>query len=224
MAFGCIAFVIAGNQFENNPVQYVVLQGGVHLSSVIYILILLGIIGANVLNLYGVFMSATTTITVLQQFRVGVRVRILFVLVAAIIGTLVAVLGQGNFIENYINFLLLLLYFLIPWTAINLVDFYWLRHEEYDIAAIFDPNGVYGRFNWRAIVTYVVTIVVELPFMSTTLYTGPLVSHLGGADIAWIVGLVVSSVVYYVLMRGQISTPAIVDEPQTSTVEVGQDR
>jgi NCS1 family nucleobase:cation symporter-1 len=203
MGFGAIAFALVGQQFENDSVHFVVQQAGSALSGVFYILVILGIIAANVLNLYGVFLSSTTTIAALQRFRIGVRGRIGFVLGAAIVGTLVAVLGQGDFVNNYTNFLLLLLYFIIPWSAINLVDFYLIRHEEYDIDAIFDPNGIYGRVNWRTLVAYVVAILLELPFVNTTLYTGPLVSHLGGADIAWIVGLVVSTVVYYALMRAR---------------------
>jgi NCS1 family nucleobase:cation symporter-1 len=123
------------------------------------------------------------------------------------VGTAVAVLGQGNFIENYTNFLLLLLYFIIPWSAINLVDFYLLRREQYDINAIFDPDGIYGRVNWWAILSYIVAILLELPFVNTTLFVGPLVSYLGGADIAWIIGLVVASILYYILMRPRIVTP-----------------
>jgi NCS1 family nucleobase:cation symporter-1 len=38
--------------------------------------------------------------------------------------------------------------------------------------------------------------------MSTTFYTGPMVSHLGGGDISWILGLIVASGLYYVLHLG----------------------
>ena len=40
-----------------------------------------------------------------------------------------------------------------------------------------------------------------MPFMSTTFYTGPMVSHLGGGDISWILGLIVASGLYYILHR-----------------------
>jgi len=177
---------------------------GAILPLVLVILIILGIIAANVLNLYGIFLTTTTTIAALQRFRTSLSTRLGFVLGAAIVGTAVAVLGQGNFIANYTNFLLLLLYFVIPWSAINLVDFYLLRREQYDINSIFDPNGIYGRVNWRAILAYVVAILLELPFISTTLFTGPLVAYLGGADIAWIVGLAAAGILYYALMRTRV--------------------
>ncbi|MNN99473.1 hypothetical protein D3C81_2191240 [compost metagenome] len=40
-----------------------------------------------------------------------------------------------------------------------------------------------------------------MPFISTKLYTGPMVAHLGGVDISWIIGLVVPSVLYYLVAR-----------------------
>ncbi len=206
MIFGCIATVAAATAFGNDSVGFIAGQAGAPvLSSIAFLLIILGIIAANVLNLYGVFLTTTTTIPGLDRFRNGVQMRITLVLVAAVVGTAVAVLGQGNFITNYSNFLLFLLYLLIPWSAVNLVDFYLVRHEHYNIAAIFDPDGIYRRINWRALVAYIVAILVEIPFISSTLYTGPLVSYLGGADISWLIGLVVASVLYYVLMKPQVT-------------------
>ncbi len=205
MALGCIAAVVALSQIQNNSVGFIVQQAAAGIGGIIFFLIILGIIAANVLNLYGIFLTTTTTIDGLSRFRSSLGSRLGFVLGAAIVGTAVAVLGQGNFVQNYSNFLLFLLYFLIPWSAINLVDFYLLRHETYDIDAIFDPDGIYKRVNWRAFAAYFIAIVVEIPFMSSSFYTGPLVASLSGADITWIVGLIVSSVSYYLLMRSQVA-------------------
>ena len=37
----------------------------------------------------------------------------------------------------------------MPWTLINLIDFYLVQHGEYDVPAMFRPDGgPYGRFNW----------------------------------------------------------------------------
>ncbi len=206
MIFGSIATVVAATAFGNGSVRFIVTQaGGLALGGITFLLIILGIVAANVLNLYGVFLTTTTAIPGLERFRGSVQMRVILVLIAAVVGTLVAVLGQGNFVTNYTNFLLLLLYLIIPWSAINLVDFYLLRHERYNIDEIYNPKGIYKLVNWRALVAYIVAILVEIPFISTTLYTGPLVSYLGGADISWIIGLVVASVLYYVLMKPEVA-------------------
>jgi NCS1 family nucleobase:cation symporter-1 len=125
---------------------------------------------------------------------------------SAIVGTAIAIAGSADFLDNFENFILFLAYFLIPWTSINLVDFYFVRKERYDIDAIFDPNGVYGKFNLRSAIPYVVAVLVEIPFMSTTFYTGPLVKHLGGADISWIIGLILAAVLYYAAMLPVMGT------------------
>ncbi|MCA8102894.1 cytosine permease [Burkholderia contaminans] len=96
------------------------------------------------------------------------------------------------------NFILLLLYVLVPWTAINLVDYYLVCHGEYDVDSFFrQDGGIYGRFNTIAVGSYVIGIVAQAPFMATDLYTGELASRLGGVDVSWIVGLSLTSLVYY---------------------------
>jgi NCS1 family nucleobase:cation symporter-1 len=113
-------------------------------------------------------------------------------------------LGQGNFLSHFIDFILFISYFLIPWTAINLIDFYVLRHGEYSIKDIFDLNGKYGKINTITSISYLVSVIAEVPFMNTSLYVGPGAKAMGGADVAWILGLVVPSVLYYVMMKRKI--------------------
>jgi len=48
-----------------------------------------------------------------------------------------------------------------------------------------------------ALVSYAVGILVQIPFLSQALYTGPLTAYLGGTDISWIVGIVVTAAVYW---------------------------
>ncbi|MFE4667005.1 purine-cytosine permease family protein [Streptomyces sp. NPDC056716] len=118
------------------------------------------------------------------------------------VAVVLALLGRGDFLTNYTNFLLILLCVLIPWTAINLVDYYLIKHGKYDIAAMFEQDGGrYGRFNGPAIISYLLGIAIQIPFLSNALYTGPAAVALDGIDIAWVVGLVVICPLYYVLMR-----------------------
>ena len=48
---------------------------------------------------------------------------------------------------------------------------------------------------------YVFGVLVQLPFISTKFYTGPLVDALGGVDISWIIGLVLPAGLYYVCAK-----------------------
>ncbi|WP_042378232.1 purine-cytosine permease family protein [Streptacidiphilus melanogenes] len=201
MAFGCVAAAVAPKAFGADSVAYVVGLAPGSVSGVFFLVVVLGVLAVNVLNLYGAFMSTTTTLGAVLRFRVGQGLRAAFILGAAAVGTGLALLAQGDFLGTFENFILLLTYFLVPWTAVNLVDFYLIRHEQYDIPALFDPAGRYGRVNWRTMAAYLIGVAVEVPFVSTSYYTGPMVAHLGGADISWLLGLIVSAALYYVLMR-----------------------
>ena len=44
---------------------------------------------------------------------------------------------------------------------------------------------------------YVFGVLIQMPFISTHFYTGPLVASLGDTDISWIIGLVVPAALYY---------------------------
>ena len=80
---------------------------------------------------------------------------------------------RQNFQTNFENFLLLVLYFFIPWTAVNLVDYFIVRHGHYAIGEIFNPHGIYGRWGWRGILSYLVGFAAMLPFFSIgTFFTG----------------------------------------------------
>ena len=53
----------------------------------------------------------------------------------------------------------------------------------------------------RRITAYLLGIVVQIPFMATSLYTGPVSAFLGGADLSWVAGLVVTGPIYLLLAR-----------------------
>jgi nucleobase:cation symporter-1, NCS1 family len=47
----------------------------------------------------------------------------------------------------------------------------------------------------------VIALGAQVPFIDQTLYVGPMVSVLGGADISWLVGFVVAGVGYLIAIR-----------------------
>jgi len=165
----------------------------------IIVIFSVGIAGANAINLYcGVLSTITLVQTFVPSWKAGPGARLVTTIVLSAAGLAIALFAAANFLSTYTDFILLLLYVLVPWTAINLVDFYLVRHGDYDVAAFFtEAGGVYGRYNGPAIACYILGFFIQLPFMSTTLYTGPIAKMLDGVDISWIVGLLVVSPVYY---------------------------
>lgn len=173
------------------------------LSALLVAVLSIGIAATNAMNLY---CGALSTITVGQTLvpswsaRAGARILISLILFSGSLA--LALLGQDDFMVNYTNFILLLLYVLVPWSAINLVDYYLVAHGRYDLPSFFlRDGGIYGRCNWTAVNCYLLGILVQIPFMSTALYTGPVARAMDGADISWIVGLGVISPIYYFACR-----------------------
>lgn len=207
MTFGVLVAASAGDAFLANQVGYVVGLGGTGLiASFLYFVIALGKLTINVLNTYGGFMSMVTSISGFRgQKTLSPRGRAAYIALIMVAGTVVALLGKDSFLTSFKDFLLFLLTFFTPWSAINLVDYYLISKERYDIPALSDPHGRYGAWRWDALTVYGVGLLAQLPFLVTHFYTGPLVEPLGGADISWIVGLVVPAALYWLIARRDTS-------------------
>ena len=135
-----------------------------------------------------------------------------------------------------LNSLTLMLYLLVPWTALNLVDFFFVRRGHYAITDIFRPDGVYGAWGWRGLTAYFVGFAAEIPFMvlppiAGLSYTGYFPAHVtNGVDYSWLVGLVVSGLVYLLLSRSldlaaeQSAIDASERELQAIDVRIAEDR
>jgi nucleobase:cation symporter-1, NCS1 family len=136
---------------------------------------------------------------------VSLVVRLIPFLVVMAIGLVVALVGYKHFVSNLSNFLDVLLVIFIPWSAVNLADYFVIRRAHYDVASFFVPDGIYGKVAWRGLLAYAVGLGAEWPFVSQPDYVGPLVSKLGGADISWIVGWIVAAALYLLLMRTAVN-------------------
>jgi NCS1 family nucleobase:cation symporter-1 len=181
------------------------------IAPLVLIVFSVGIAAANAINLYcGALSAMTFGQTLLPRWSPGPQARTLMALVLFGLSFMGAVLGKAEFLVNYEHFILLLLYVLVPWTAINLVDYYLLRHGVYDVASFFrQDGGIYGRVNVAAVTCYGVGILVQIPFIASALYTGPIARAIGGIDLSWIVGLLVTSPAYYWLaLRSQTRAEA----------------
>jgi purine-cytosine permease-like protein len=169
---------------------------------VILIFSALGLISVTALNMYGGSLTLISAIDSIKRIRPTLLVRIITITITAVLSLVGAIYASADFLTNFTNFLLLVLYFFIPWTAVNLVDYYIVRRGHYAITEIFKPNGIYGLFGWRGLVSYLVGFAAMIPFFNTgTLYEGFVAKDLGGADISIFVGLPVAAILYYTLSR-----------------------
>jgi NCS1 family nucleobase:cation symporter-1 len=169
----------------------------------IMLLLAPGVAVAGAICLYGGALAMITLgHTLLPRWRATSRARIL--IAAAILTTalIISIAGASHFLTLYSHFNELLLYLLVPWTAVNLVDYYLIRFGHYDVPSFFaSDGGIYGYYNVTAIVCYLVGIAVQIPFVAVDFYMGPFARALGGVDLSWMVGIAVVSPAYYFAVR-----------------------
>jgi nucleobase:cation symporter-1, NCS1 family len=170
------------------------------------VILTLSLINSDTLNAYTGAFQVLALGNMWRRFKsVSVMLRVVPFICVMAVGVLIALLGYKHFVNNLSNFLDVLLVIFIPWSAVNLTDYFLVRRGNYDVTAFFIPDGVYGKVAWRGLVAYAAGLAAEWPFVSQPDYVGPFVSHLGGADISWLVGFFVSAVVYLILVVS--STP-----------------
>lgn len=144
----------------------------------------------NSVNLYSCSMAGLTWDFPLKRSTTA----ILAGLIAAVLAVL---LGGTDFQENFNNFLILMSYFMLPWLAIRLIDFFWKRsHTAAPVEAFYRKDGRFGRVRWHGVAAFLIGIGVSIPFMSTTIYTGPIAESLQGADVSYFVSFIVAAAIY----------------------------
>lgn len=184
------ALVTAGNLLFPGFGTIVVLVGTIALITIMGV------------NAYGAMLTSVSAVDGFKSVRPSVRIRVGGLVIIGLATVAIALAIPDSYLDSFNSFVTLMLYFLVPWTAVNLVDFYFVRHGKYAITEIFKSNGIYGTWSWRGLVAYSVGFVAMIPFFSVGFFTGPIAAALGGADISFAVGLVVAGVLYYLLARG----------------------
>lgn len=169
------------------------------LPELLQVLVLLGIaaggVAANVLNIYSASMSFLTL-----GIRLGLRLRRAIVALSfGVLGLVVALSLQANVGpgSKYESFLLLITYWITPFLAVTLID-YWLRRGRYEEAEFYDS----GRRPWQGVVAMLAGMVAAVPFWDQDLFTGPIPqSHPELGDLSFFIGFIVSGLVYYILRQ-----------------------
>src|SRR5437763_4977595 len=118
------------------------------------------------------------------------------------IGFVLALLGYQNFTQNYENFLIVLDYWIMPWLAIVLLDFYVFGHRE--------PMGFSQAVpvNWNGLIAWAIGLAVSLLFISEQFQVfglkahGPLATWFRDADFGCFIGFIIAGGILGLLQRG----------------------
>jgi NCS1 family nucleobase:cation symporter-1 len=177
-----------------------------HLGQAVALLSALALAATMGMNAYGGMLTVLTAVDSVRPIKPTRAARVITILVFSVVWFAIAKSITTDSVSTVFTALTLMLYLLVPWTAANLVDFFVVRRGHYAITELFRPRGIYGSWGWRGLTAYAIGLLVEIPFMvlpelGSWSYTGPLADAMGGVDIAWLVGLAVTGVVYLVLSR-----------------------
>jgi NCS1 family nucleobase:cation symporter-1 len=164
--------------------------------------ITLGAISANAINIYSGSMSFLAL-----GFSVPLGLRRAIVSgVFGLLGFLLAWSGLSDAGHKYENFLLIIAYWIGPWLAVYLTDWYLRRGRRVD-GLLYDK----AHNPWGGAVAMAVGMVVSIwLFSNQSEYVGPVPSHWRGfGDFTFEVGFVVSALLYALLFRFQKDRSAV---------------
>lgn len=180
---------------------------------IVVVTMLVGLIGSQPqgsLCLYGCGLSLEATHPSLR--------RVPATIVSSLIGLAIVFLGifALNMESMILAFLAIIECAASPWLAILLVGHFAIargNYTPYDLFAFSSdgPKGIYwysGGWNVRAVIAWAVGFALGVLFVSTSIYTGPLASLLGGISLEWIIAGVVGGLLYYLMERRQATRGA----------------
>lgn len=180
------------------------LMGGGVVGILALVAIVFGAITSNSMNDY-------TGSLAFQAMGVRLRRPVTATLVAVLAFAAVLWLHGGETASRFQNILLFVGYWIAPFCAIVMID--WHDHRDR-----YEPSALRAALSfrnlgagWPALVAFVSGFGAMVPFMNTSLFSGPVATMLDGADIAFYVGFVVAGAAYYCLRRAgrQALTPPL---------------
>ncbi len=173
---GALVGVLAGA--SANPIDALHRVTG-SLGDVSVVAIILGGTAADALNIYSNSLSAGALDIKIPRWRLAV--------LAGLLGLGLSIAGSGAFETYYDNFLLLLGYWMTPWMGVLFAELYGRHTHAKNIDGI----------RWRGLISFLVGLTISVPFMSSTLFEGPIAKRLGGADLTFYVGFLVAFFLYW---------------------------
>jgi NCS1 nucleoside transporter family len=197
---------IASTTLDTDPAKMVSAVFGGPISILVLLMVLHGPIATNILNVYSAALAALSA--GLNFSRVALAA---IVGVAGYLVTLYFIFAP-SFAKAFDNWMISLLLWMSPWAGVVLADFFIKRKGKIDVAELYrsPETSAYGDINWSGMIAFLVGLVagwsVEDGLVGAL--QGPIsIGLLGGADLSWLVGIVVSGGVYLALSK-RITSPA----------------
>jgi NCS1 family nucleobase:cation symporter-1 len=191
---GVLGATLATVSRQTDPGKLVVDSFGA-LAIPVILLVIHGPIATNILNVYSCGLCAQTL-----DLRVNRRPLCYAVGVFAAAFTVFLVFRE-NFAETLDAWLASMVTWVAPWAAIMLIHYWVIARQRVDVEALFDPPGRsrITDVHWGAVAAFLAGIVATWAFSYgvPTFLQGPAARALGGTDLSWLAGAIVSGGIYY---------------------------
>jgi nucleobase:cation symporter-1, NCS1 family len=181
------------------------------LGTIVVMVTILAFLPVIAMNIYSAKLTVLTSVDSLIHIKPTRRSRVIAIgfVVLLQLGVAIGIENTGKGLSVLGIYLVVMLYFLVPWTAVNLTDYFFVRRGRYAIPHFFMPkDNIYGAWGIRGIASYAIGFASMIPFFyvydgveQREVFVGPLARSLGNIDVAWLVGLIVSGVAYYWMTR-----------------------
>jgi len=201
---------LASVTLDTDPAKMVSAVFGGVTSLLVLLMVLHGPIATNILNVYSAALAALSMGVHLSRTAIALIVGIASYLVA------IYFVFEPSFAKAFDNWMISLLLWMSPFAGVVMADFYLKRRGHIDVPELYRAPEVsaYGDINWVGIFAFFAGLIAGwsvqdglVPALQGPISTG----LLGGADLSWLVGILVSGGVYLALDR----------RPVPATVPVG---
>src|SRR5499427_8945155 len=197
---------VASVTLDTDPAKMVSAVFGGVTSLLVLLMVLHGPIATNILNVYS---------SALAALSMGVRLsRTALALIVGIAGYLVTIyfIFAPSFAKAFDNWMISLLLWMSPWAGVILADFFIKRRSRIEVDELYkEPaRSASGDVNWGTIVAFVAGLVAGWSVEDGLVpaLQGPISTRLlGGADLSWLVGIVVAGALYLALGRRPAPLP-----------------
>ena len=114
------------------------------------------------INAYGAMLTTVTAVDAFKNMTPTRRLRVITITALVVLWVVVSLSISAKAVDVLFAALIMMLYLLAPWTAINLIDYFFVRHGHYAIMDLFVPDGLYGT--WRGITAFLLGLAASIPF------------------------------------------------------------
>src|SRR6266487_2678889 len=169
--------------------------------TLILALLALSVVANNIPNDYSLGLSVQVFGRPFQRVK-----RYVWTLIGAVLYVLIALPASANFAHTLTDYLLIIAYWLAPWSIILILEHFVFRHGQYNVDDWNTPSRL--PIGWAALVSMVFGLVGVLLGAAQFYYVGPiakLVNPPFGMDIGFELGLIFAGIAYLILRRIELN-------------------